>query len=161
MAEFTARVHAGVRISKEEMERKYLPLVADYKTVADWFRSQGIKVLRTEANHTKIFLSAPVAKVSSVLETTFARVATVHGEYTSAISAPKLPTKIAPLVLAIHGLQPHIRQRPMSAPFPSGNAPLAYMGPQLSTEYNIPSNLSGSGQTVAIVGQGTGANLQI
>jgi len=39
----------------------------------------------------------------------------------------------------------------MSPPYPSGNAPLNYIGPLLSTVYNIPPTLTGSGQTIAIV----------
>jgi len=82
-------------------------------------------------------------------------VAMADGEFTSAISAPSLPSEVAGNVLGIEGLQPQVRARhrqhggasagglgsPNGAPTP---ADIAYA-------YNFPSNLTGAGQAIAII----------
>jgi hypothetical protein len=54
---------------------------------------------------------APVDAVARAFGVTFARVAVEgDGEYTSAVTAPSLPADVSPIVLGIHGLQPHIKR---------------------------------------------------
>jgi sugar lactone lactonase YvrE len=95
-----------------------------------------------------------VDAVSTAFQVTFARVATSDGEFTSAITAPSLPADISPSVLGIHGLQPHIRRRPLSMPKGQPrqtiNLGSGYTPSQIAAAYNATGvTATGAGQTIA------------
>ena len=115
--ELEARLAHSEIIPPAEMQARYLPLAADHDRVVRWLQSEGLTVTRTDANHLAVFAQASVAEVARVFQTTFARVAADGAEFTSAISAPSIPTSLASAVRGIHGLQPHqrLRRRPHSA----------------------------------------------
>ena len=79
-------------------------------------------------------------------------------EYTSALTPPSLPGEIAPSVLGINGLQPHLHphrhlMKPLSVPSQnlSSYAP-PYTVPQILQAYNANGLAQdGSGQTIGIV----------
>ncbi len=92
--------------------------------------------------------------MADALGVSFARVATAEGEFTSAISAPSLPEDIAPAVLGIDGLQPHIR---VHAPRPGADsAPPGFVHPSRAipadvlASYGVPGSFNGTGQTIAV-----------
>ena len=156
--ELQARVAAGEQIGRQEMEAKYFPLAADHDRVLAWLKAQGLEVTRTDANRLAIFGRGSVDAVAAAFQATFARVTDeAGGEHTSAVSAPSVPVEIAPSVLGIHGLQPHLRLRPLSAPR------LARAGPGVTLNVGgyVPSQIAkaygasglaatGTGQTIAI-----------
>ncbi len=153
--ELEGRIHAGQTVSQAEMEARYLPLAADYDRVAAWLVSEGFVLTLSDRNHTNIFARGSVTLVSEAFGVTFARVATSDGEFTSAIAPPSLPAGISSPILCINGLQPHIRARrpnhgvatasglgsPNGAPTPA----------DIANAYNMPANLTGAGQTIAII----------
>jgi hypothetical protein len=159
--ELQARIAKGEVISDAEKAQRYFPLAADHEQVVAWLQSQGLEVTRTDANHLGIFGRGSVDAVAKAFQATFARVtAAAGGEYTSAITAPSLPADLAAKVLAVHGLQPHIRRHPLSARPAArtpGNGPIVnvtgYTPAQIATAYGastLPSSVTGAGQTIAI-----------
>jgi sugar lactone lactonase YvrE len=103
--------------------------------------------------------------VAQAFQVTFARVAGTDGaEYTSAVTAPSLPSEFSSLVLGIHGLQPHIRRRALSAhrvsrPQAQTNIGSGYLPAQIAKAYNANGlTLTGAGQTIAIYGFAFPAN---
>jgi sugar lactone lactonase YvrE len=160
-----ARVARGEQIGAAEMAAKYFPLAADHDRVVQWLKSQGLEVTRTDDNRLAIFGRGTVDAVAQAFQLTFARVAAANGtEYTSAITAPSLPVEIAPAVLGIHGLQPHIQRHPLSAmglhrPNLQANATAAYLPAQIAAAYDATGlTENGSGQTIAIYALGYPAN---
>ena len=149
------RIQAGQTVPQAEMEARYLPLAADYERVASWLASEGFTLTLRDRNHTNVFARASVARISSALGAGFARVATRDGEFTSAVTAPSLPGALSAPVLSINGLQPHLRARHPR----HGAAPAAGLGSpngaptplDIAYAYNVPSNLTGAGQTIAII----------
>lgn len=153
--ELEGRIHAGQTVSQAEMEAKYLPLAADYDRIASWLVSEGFSLTQIDRNHTNVFARGSVARVSEALGVTFARVATADGEFTSAVSPPCLPAGLSGPVLCINGLQPHIRARHprlgLAAAGGLGSPNGAPTPADIANAYAAPSNLTGAGQTIAII----------
>ncbi len=153
-AELQARIARGEVISPSEMEARYWPAAVDHDRLVAWFNSQGIAVVRTDANRLAVFGRTSVARAQQSFQVTFARVASHGAEFTSAVTPPSLPADIAGAVVGVHGLQPHVRLRPIFHLNPragSSNAP-PYLPAQIATAYGASGlGLTGSGQTIAIV----------
>jgi sugar lactone lactonase YvrE len=153
--ELQARVARGEQISPSEMETKYYPLAADHDRLVQWLKAQGLEVTRMDGNRLAVFGRGSVDAVSSAFQVKFARVTAADGvEFTSAVTAPSLPPEISASVLGIHGLQPHIRRRPLSMPAQSGAGTIVlgngYTPAQIATAYNANGlTQTGAGQTIA------------
>jgi len=155
--EMQARIAQGGRISDAEKQARYFPLAADHDRVVEWLKSQGLEVTRTDADHLGIFGRGAVGAVAGAFRVAFARVATKDGEFTSAITAPSVPSELSALVRGIHGLQPHIRRRALlntRALQPDLQVNLSgYLPSQIAQAYNANGlNVTGAGQTIAIYG---------
>jgi kumamolisin len=153
--ELQSKLDRKQRVSANEMESRYLPSTADYIAVRDWLRAEGFTITQEDPNHTNIFAKGTVLQIQKSMETTFARVATDDGEFSSATSVPSLPEEISRNVLSIDGLQPHRRMhvhniRPSITKFP-GNPQTYVLPTDILTYYNAPSGLDGAGQTIAII----------
>jgi len=156
-AELQARIARGEIIPRDEMGAKYFPLAADYEQTAAWLTAKGFTITRKNPTRLAVFVRGPVNRIAEVFQTTFARVADEGGEYTSAVTAPSVPVGLAPAVLGINGLQPHLRlhkHAPLAAlphSLTSPNSP-PFLPKELLKGYNASSTgLTGTGQTIAIV----------
>jgi sugar lactone lactonase YvrE len=153
--ELQARVARGEQIAPSEMEAKYFPLAADHDRLVRWLKTQGLEVTRTDGNRLAVFGRGSVDAVSAAFQVTFARVTAADGaEFTSAVTAPSLPAELSASVLGIHGLQPHIRRRPLSTPRqlqPRLTINVGgYTPAQVAAAYNATGvAATGSGQTIA------------
>jgi kumamolisin len=153
-----ARIAAGEQIPFPEMEARYLPLRSDYDRVTSWLAGQGLAQTIPDRVHMNVNVKGAVSAVSRTLSVQFARVAVPDGEFSSAITEPAMPSDLAALVLGVSGLQPQFRLRHIKAtplPMPSDLiSNMIYVTPDnVNSAYNIPTNLTGSGQTIAIVGE--------
>lgn len=153
--ELQARLARGEKIPAAEMARRYFPLAADHDRLVAWLKAQGLEVTRTDDNRIAVFGRGSVAAVSRAFQATFARVVAADGtEFTSAVTAPSLPAEVSGPVLGIHGLQPHIRPRPLSAPRTrqeGARTTYSYLPAQIAAAYNATSlGVDGTGQTIAI-----------
>ena len=152
--EMQARIARGELISDTEKAVRYFPLPADHDRIVQWLAAQGLEVTRTDSNHLAVFGRGSVGAVGRAFHVAFARVAVKgDGEYTSAVTAPSLPADVSPIVLGIHGLQPHIKRRPLSTPralHPNINLS-GYLPAQIASAYNATGlSVTGAGQTIAI-----------
>jgi sugar lactone lactonase YvrE len=155
--EMQARIARGERLSDAEKVARYFPTAADHDRVVQWLKAQGLEVTRTDDNHLGIFGRGSVDAVAVAFQVSFARVAMGTEELTSAVTAPSLPSDISPIVLGIHGLQPHIRRHPISTlrtlrPDTTVNV-TGYLPAQIQAAYGA-SGLTetGAGQTIAVYG---------
>lgn len=150
-SELQQRINKGEIISPQEMTEKYDPTAADEQAVVDWLRNQGLAISRRDKNHLAIFVRGTVGQIERALQVKFARVSVGGNECTSAVTAPSVPLTIAPLLVGINGLQPHLRARKHS--IVSGSAP--YLPSQIASAYSAngmyASNVTGAGQTIAVV----------
>ncbi len=151
--ELRARIAHSEIISHAELEARYLPSPAVHDRMVRWLQSEGLAVTSTSPQRLAIFGRGKVSEVARVFQTSFARVAAQGKEYTSAITAPSLPNEVAGAVLGLHGLQAHIRPKPLHLPSPQATTggSLPYYPSQINKAYGSSSlGLTGSGQTIAI-----------
>jgi sugar lactone lactonase YvrE len=154
--ELQQRIARGEQVPRPEMEERYFPLAADHDRLVRWLRAQGLDILRTDDNRVAVFARGPVSAVAQALGVTFARVVGRDGaEYTSAVTAPSLPGDVSPAVLGIHGLQQHIRQRPLALPRQTGPDTTISVGGYypgtIAQAYNANGlTATGAGQTIAV-----------
>jgi hypothetical protein len=107
--ELQTRVQAGGRVSFAEMAAKYEPLASDYQAVSAWLTAQGFQLTFSDPSHLCVFARGTVAQIQQAMRVRLARVTLQGEEYTSAITAPSVPSSLAPLLVGVNGLQPHIR----------------------------------------------------
>ena len=150
LGELTGRVHSGETIPNSEMESRYLPPRKRSDALVAWLRSQGLAVSRVDANHTFISVSGTVSQLARAFGVTFARVSTPRGEFTSAVTAPSLPSSVGRGVLSIDGLQAVIPFHPMGG-YSVNPTNVPALAPMI---YSFPAGLNGDGVTIAIAGQG-------
>jgi hypothetical protein len=155
LAGLQARVDRHEILSLAELKARYLPLAADAERVAAWLKTQGLTVTSQDSIHLGVFAEGTVGQVGAAFQVAFARVVADGEEATSAVTAPSLPAELAPAVVGVAGLQPHVRHRPhfqrrrlVSDATPAVTAP--YTPAQLQQTYNVPAQ-TGAGQTVAIL----------
>ena len=155
-----ARVAKGEVLSRAQLE-DYLPSKEDYNEVHAWLESQGFKITLDANTRHAVFAEGASSRVAAAFGVTLARVSTPDGEFTSAISAPLIPDAIAFRVTGVRGLQPHLIRHPRTQRLPQALVVPGYYSitpAAVTTAYNTPANLTGSGQTIAIVGDAVPAN---
>jgi kumamolisin len=152
-AELQARVARGEVIDPAEMAQKYWPLPQDYADTVNWLRQQGFTI-SPDSGGFMIFASGTVAQVSNAFQVSLARVTNDGAEFTSAITAPSVPAELAPKLIGVNGLQPHLRKHPHIAHPASTGTPFAspYTPSDIKTAYGANTlTQTGAGQTIAIV----------
>ena len=151
-SELQARIARGEVVSREEMERWYLPLPADYDAVKKWLQGQGLTITQEDASRLGIFAAGTVAQIQQSLQVEMVAV-TVNGRnFHAANSVPSLPTSIATRVLGINGLQPYQHRLKHDAlATQSTNAPPFLIGDILGA-YNAKNlGVTGANEKIAIL----------
>jgi kumamolisin len=155
LAELQKRVSRGEHVSRDEIASRYAPSAADYQAVIEWLTAQGFTIVRTEPTRLAVFVRGTVSRISQAMGVSFARVSADGTEYTSAITAPRVPGSLAPALLGINGLQPHIRAHPDLAVKASSTLVSPFLPVQIATAYQAASlyagDITGAGQTIALV----------
>ena len=177
-SDLRTRLGQRQRFSPQVMAATYHPLPSSARAVSGWLVRQGFTITRTDPQNLAIFAKGTVEQIQKAMGVDFARVDFENQQYTSAITAPNLPDALAPFILGINGLQPHIQVRKSAAltPIPAAATDSAtgfdsYIGPTTSSLYSpfipayIPgeiakaynatplysSGITGTGQSIAIV----------
>jgi len=155
-AELEARVARGEVIDPAEMAARYWPLPEDYAAAVDWLRQQGFAI-SLDSGGSVIFASGTVAQVRDAFQVSMARVTSAGEEFTSAISAPSVPVELAPALVGINGLQPHLRKHPHLKHPDSATTPFVtpYIPSDILHAYGADTlTQNGGGQTIGIVMSG-------
>ena len=158
------RVARKERVGETEMTAKYRPNRNVHAEISKWLEEQGFEITLVDATHTTIFARGKISTIARVFRVEFGRVSTPQGEFTSALSEPKLPRRFSGAVLAINGLQPQIRPQranlsrslytPAAPHYPAGTLPNGNYGitpKELAAAYRLPATLNGAGQTIALI----------
>ena len=156
--ELADRVDHGQILTMEEMTERYFPSDSDYQAVKSWLTSQGLTFTAEHGHHLAVFALGSAAQVRDAFQVAVGRVAFRGAEYTSATTAPQVPADLAPLLVGVNGLQPHLRVYPAPHPNSLTSNASPYTPTQLAKAYNangLTANgqgLTGAGQIIAIVG---------
>jgi kumamolisin len=162
--ELLRRIGNGETVSPSEMQARYYPLASGYEALIAWAKEQGLTVSKMDPNRMGLFVSGRIDQVSQALQVEFGKVSAENQVFVSATTAPSLPASLAPMVLGIDGLQPHIhphkhshRVIPASPRSNAGVTPqTANQAPYLINEirkaYNADGvTVTGLGEKIAIV----------
>ena len=109
LPELRTRIAHGEVIGLAELAAKYPPLPADVAKVSAWLKSQGFTVSDPDPMSLAVFASGTWRRVQQAFQVSFAKVVSGGNAFTSAVSAPSIPTALATAVLSVNGLQPDIQ----------------------------------------------------
>jgi len=127
---------------------------ADMKKVTDYFHSEGLKVVETNAGRRSVVVEGTVDAVNKAFGVEMCDYDSPRGKYRSHVGPAKLPQDIAPLIAAMTGLDDHRIQvqhfstaRRHNSGDPAGTKPLTPQ--QVAKFYNFPAG-TGAGQVIGI-----------
>jgi subtilase family serine protease len=129
---------------------------ADLAKVMSWLQSQGLTVDGTSRNRNEINFSGSVGQIEYALKTELHNYVTNGEQHFANATDLAFPAAFSSQVLGVRGLDDfHPKPRIHPAPrFTSNLTGNHFLIPgDFATIYNLPSNLDGSGVTIAVVGQ--------
>lgn len=150
-------------LSREEFAALHGADPDDLKKVEAFAREYGLKIVETSAVQRRVVLSGTVAALSAAFGVDLANYEHPGGTYRGRTGPVHVPKAIAPVIVAVLGLdnrpqaRPHVRlwkqQEEASAPRPGGTS---YAPSQIAQLYNFPQGGNGNGQCIAIIELGGG-----
>jgi subtilase family serine protease len=166
-------------LTPEQFGTQFGPSDADIQAVTDWLTQHGFQVAKVAAGRTTIEFSGNAAQVRSAFQTDVHKYAMGETEFIANTADPAIPAALAPVVkgiVALHNypVRPRARVRgvvrrnnatgeltPLFT-YPGGTncsvtadrTSCVAVGPaDFNTIYNVPSTVTGTGQSIAVVGQ--------
>jgi kumamolisin len=148
-------------LTRSEFEATFGSTSEELAKVRQFARDNSLNILEESSAKRSVILSGTIAQFSSAFNVSLARY--VHpkkGTYRGRQGAVYVSPELAPVVMAVLGLDnrpqalAHFRIRPMTT------AGVSYAPPQLAGLYNFPPNRDGSGQSVGIIELGGGYSLK-
>jgi kumamolisin len=128
--------------------------------VRQFAADHGLSVGNVDLARRSIELSGPVGSIASAFEATIALYRSPSGEpYRGRVGGLTLPAELDGIVTGVFGIderpqaQPHFRFRSGASLAPQSTQ---YSAPEVAAAYSFPKELTGSGQSVAIIELGGG-----
>ena len=128
----------------------------DLAKVTSWLQTQGLTVNGVSRSRNEISFSGSVGQVEYALKTELHRYSINGEQHMANASDVSLPDAFASEVIGVRGLNDfHPKPRFKAIPrFTSNISGSHFVIPaDFATLYDVPSNLDGTGQTIAVVGQ--------
>lgn len=151
-----ARVHVG----REEYEREFGASGEDIARIETFARAHGLEVVAADADQRRIVVSGPSQAIAAAFGTELQEYEHPQiGRFRGRVGAISVPTEIGSLVEGVVGLddrrvaEPRLQRRES---FSTGGAMLPT---EVATLYGFPKDVTGKGQTIAIVELGGGYRL--
>ena len=155
LPELEKRFHNKEHLTEAELAAKYQPTAADYNKVADWLAGQGMTITFRDPSHLAVFASGTVKQLRKAFKVDFARITSDGVDYSSAITAPNVPASLAPVLVGVNGLQPHIRMHKHSVASGVSNIGTECSPGQVLAAYHadtlVENGYTGNDETIAIV----------
>jgi subtilase family serine protease len=164
-------------LAPEEFGKQFGPADEDIQAVTAWLGSHGFQGIKVGKGRTVVEFSGNVGQVRNAFHTEIHQLMVKGEQHAANVSDPQIPAALTPVVAGVVSLH-NFRKRPHLHPvgmfcrtkatgelkplftFGSGTSQQFAVGPpDFAKIYNIPSNLTGVGQTIAIVGR-TNINIQ-
>jgi len=131
----------------------------DVQKITSWLQSEGFAYIRVAPSSSIIYFSGTAAQVEKTFQTEIHRYQVDGRSRFAPIAPPQIPAALSGIVIGMRGLANYpmksmLQRRNKSQYYSSSNS-TQYLAPgDLYTIYNIPtSTLTGSGQTLAIIGE--------
>ncbi len=165
-------------LTPEQYGAQFGPVDADIQATTDWLNSMGFHGIKVGPGRTAIEFSGTAGQVQAAFHTEMHRYVVQGAVRFANSSDPMIPAALAPVVAGVVSLNSfpkfahshvvgNFRRSSESGvieplfSFPGcGNTGCNGLGPaDLAKIYNVPPNLDGTGQTIAVVGQ-TNINIE-
>jgi len=155
-------------LSHEEFAHVHGADPADIEKVKNFAATHGLTVVEIHPEQRRVILSGTVAAASSAFGVYLARYEHPRGNYRGRVGEVLVPEDISPIVQGVFGLDtrpqatPHFRvlERPVvrtGEQKPSVNASAtSYTPTQIAHLYDFPTDVTGSGQCIALIELGGG-----
>jgi hypothetical protein len=162
-------------LTPQQFGAQFGPADADLQTATNWLTAKGFHGIQVGPGRTAIQFSGTAGQVRDAFHTEIHRYLVNGAEHFANSSDPQIPAALAPVVAGVvslhnfpkfahsHTLGNFHRARDGGAIEPlfsfagcgsNSNQPCNALGPaDLAKIYNVPANLDGTGQTIAVVGQ--------
>jgi hypothetical protein len=166
-----------VWLTPQQFGEQFGPADSDIQILKNWLSSQGFSNLRITNGKTLITFDGTAGQVRNAFHTGIHRLSVNGREHFANMAEPQIPEALAPMIAGLAGLhnfhpQPLIKRfgkfqrnrktgeiTPLFT-FTDVNGTFFGVGPaDFKTIYNVPSNLDGTGVSIAVVGQ-SNINLQ-
>jgi subtilase family serine protease len=138
---------------------------SDLAKVGAWLQSQGLNVDGISRNHNEIRFNGSAGQVEYAFKTRLRDYVIKGEQHFANASNVSLPTAFSAEVLNVRGLndfRPKPRVRKLSPKLTSSISGNHFVVPgDFATIYNVPSNYTGAGQSIAVVGQTAISNTDI
>jgi hypothetical protein len=162
-------------LTPQQFGVQFGPTDADLQAATSWLTAKGFHSIQVGPGRTAIQFSGSAGQVRDAFHTEIHRYVVNGAEHFANASDPQIPVALAPVVASVvslhnfpkfahsHTLGNFHRARDGGAIEPlfsfagcgsNSNQPCNGLGPaDLAKIYNVPANLDGTGQTIAVVGQ--------
>jgi hypothetical protein len=162
-------------LTPQQFGAQFGPADADLQTATNWLTAKGFHSIQVGPGRTAIQFSGTAGQVRDAFRTEIHRYVVNGAEHFANSTDPQIPAALAPVVAGVvslhnfpkfahsHTLGNFHRARDGGAIEPlfsfagcgsNSNQQCNGLGPaDLAKIYNVPSNLDGTGQTIAVVGQ--------
>lgn len=100
------KVARGEVVPIAELQKNYVPKVADRKALVAWLKKQGFEIMQESDDGTSVYARGSIDQIEKSLAVKMTRVTKDGITYTAAQNAPSLPANVGKGVHAIIGLQP-------------------------------------------------------
>ncbi len=154
---------APVRITREELDRRYGTDPADLDLVAGTLSGLGLEVTGQDAGSRRVFVAGTVSALAAAFGTELTRVTSPAlngpGRVTHRYREGSLqvPADLDGIVVAVLGLDNRPQARYLSRRHRhEAAAATSYTPPQVAEIYQFPANTDGTGQTIGIIELGGG-----
>ncbi len=162
-------------LTPQQFGAQFGPADADLQAATNWLTAKGFHSIQVGPGRTAIQFSGSAGQVRDAFHTEIHRYVVNGAEHFANSSDPQIPAALAPVVAGVvsfhnfpkfahsHTVGNFHRARDGGAIQPlfsfagcgsNSNQPCNGLGPaDLAKIYNVPANLDGTGQTIAVVGQ--------
>jgi kumamolisin len=172
VAKHATALHKREYVTREDYADRYGSSQADIDKVVAFAERYGLVVVENSRERRSVFVSGTVAQYSKAFGTAIKHYSYAGGTYRGRVGELSVPTGVVDLIEGVFGID----DRPAARPhFKYHNAPPAnatagqmvahakpkatsasFTPPQLAKLYNFPTDVDGTGQTIAIIELGGG-----
>lgn len=162
--EFTKPIDSRKILTHEEFEREHSADPASVELVESFAREHGLTVKEVSPERRTVILSGTVAAMSQAFGVELRQYRHAEGEYRGRTGPIHLPPELDSVVEGVFGLdnrpqaKPHFRRRRERAGARAHAQSVSYTPIQVATLYDFPTNVTGSGECIALIELGGGFN---
>jgi kumamolisin len=151
-----------VRLSKDELERRYGADQADAELVAAALAALGLEVTGLDAGSRRVTVAGPVSALSDTFGAELSLVTSAipggsqRVTHRYRVGELQLPAELSGAVVAVLGLDTRPQARQQSRLADPEAVTVSYTPPQVAAIYQFPAGTDGTGQTIGIIELGGG-----